>query len=100
MQIGPWKFTNPVVVAPMDGVTNRPDRRLCKAFGGPYATSEMAASNPQHWDTANTARRLDQEGEPNPISIQLTGADPEMMELSARFNILRGAKTIDINMGP
>src|SRR5690625_7821190 len=59
----------------------------------------MAASNPQLWDTVKTARRLNHEGEPDPIAIQLTGADPEMMAQAARFNIERGAKIIDINMG-
>src|SRR5690625_1605811 len=98
MQIGPWKFTNLVVVAPMAGVTDRPYRRLCKALGAQYAISEMAASNPQRWDTVKTARRLNHEGEPDPIAIQLTAADPEMLAQAARFNIERGANIIDINM--
>ncbi|HLR82863.1 MAG TPA: tRNA dihydrouridine synthase DusB [Paenalcaligenes sp.] len=99
MQIGPWKFSNRVFVAPMAGVTDRPYRRLCKALGAEYAVSEMAASNPQLWDTVKTSRRLDHEGEPDPIAIQLTGADPDMMAEAAKFNIDRGAQIIDINMG-
>src|SRR5690625_1591749 len=99
MQIGPWKFTNPVVVAPMAGVTDRPYRRLCKALGAYYAIIEMAAINPQLCDTVKHASRLTHEGEPYPIAIHLTGADPEMMAQAARINIERGAKTIDINMG-
>jgi len=99
MQIGPWTFNNRVFVAPMAGVTDRPYRRLCKALGAEYAVSEMAASNPQLWDTVKTSRRLNHEGEPDPIAIQLTGADPDMMVEAALFNIDKGAKIIDINMG-
>src|SRR5690625_5443826 len=83
MQIGPWKFSNRVFVAPMAGVTDRPYRRLCKALGAEYAVSEMAASNPQLWDTVKTARRLDHEGEPDPIAIQLTGADRKSTRLNS-----------------
>jgi|SRR5690625_737240 len=99
MQIGSWSFTNRVFVAPMAGVTDRPYRRLCKTLGAEYAVSEMAASNPQLWDTVKTARRLNHEGEPDPVAIQITGADPDMMAQAARYNIERGAQIIDINMG-
>jgi len=99
MRIGPWTFSNRVFVAPMAGVTDRPYRRLCKALGAEYAVSEMAASNPQLWDTVKTARRLNHDGEPEPIAIQLTGANPEMMAKAAVFNIKKGAQIIDINMG-
>lgn len=99
MQIGNWLFTNPAVVAPMAGVTDRPYRRLCKALGAEYAVTEMAASNPKLWDSVKTARRLDHTGEPDPIAVQITGSDPDMMAEAALFNIDKGAHIIDINMG-
>lgn len=99
MQIGPWQLPNKVFVAPMAGVTDRPFRRLCKRLGAGYAVSEMAASNPQLWDTIKTARRLNHEGEVDPIAVQILGADPDMMAQAAVFNIEKGAKIIDINMG-
>ena len=99
MQIGSWTFPNRVFVAPMAGVTDRPFRQLCKKLGAGHAVSEMAASNPALWDSVKTARRLDHTGEIDPITVQIAGADPAMMAQAARYNIERGARIIDINMG-
>lgn len=99
MQIGSWTFPNPVFVAPMAGVTDRPYRRLCKALGAGHAVSEMAASNPKLWHSVKTSRRVDHTGEPDPVAVQIAGSDPAMMAEAAVFNIQKGAKIIDINMG-
>lgn len=99
MRIGSWQFNSPAFVAPMAGVTDRPYRRLCKALGAEYAVTEMAASNPRLWNSVKTARRLDHTGEPDPIAVQITGSDPNMMAEAALFNIDKGAHIIDINMG-
>jgi tRNA-dihydrouridine synthase B len=99
MRIGSWTLPHPVFVAPMAGVTDRPYRRLCKALGAAYAVSEMAASNPKLWNSVKTARRLNHEGETEPVAVQIAGSDPAMMAEAARFNIEKGAHIIDINMG-
>ncbi|MEI2416666.1 tRNA dihydrouridine synthase DusB [Orrella sp. JC864] len=99
MRIGPWLLPNNVFVAPMAGVTDRPFRQLCKKLGAGYAVSEMAASNPQLWESVKTSRRLDHRGEIDPIAVQIAGADPAMMAEAAVFNVRRGAQIIDINMG-
>lgn len=83
----------------MAGVTDRPYRKLCKRLGAGYAVSEMAASNPLLWDSVKTSRRLDHDGEIDPIAVQIAGADPDMMAEAAVFNIKKGARIIDINMG-
>jgi len=99
MQIGQWTLPNNVFVAPMAGVTDRPFRQLCKTLGAGHAVSEMAASNPRLWDSVKTSRRLDHAGEIDPIAVQIAGADPDMMAEAARFNVEKGARIIDINMG-
>lgn len=99
MRIGPWTFPNRVFVAPMAGVTDRPYRQLCKRLGAGYAVSEMAASNPRLWDSVKTSRRLDHRGEMDPVAVQIAGSDPDMMAEAAVFNIGKGARIIDINMG-
>jgi len=99
MQIGQWTFPNRVFVAPMAGVTDRPFRQLCKRLGAGHAVSEMAASNPALWDSVKTARRLDHDGEIDPVTVQIAGADPQMMAQAAVYNIGKGARIIDINMG-
>ena len=99
MFIGSWSLPNPVFVAPMAGVTDRPYRKLCKMLGAGYAVSEMAASNPRLWNSVKTSRRLDHTGEIDPIAVQIAGSDPAMMAEAAVFNVSKGARIIDINMG-
>ena len=99
MKIGPWTLPNNVFVAPMAGVTDRPFRQLCKRLGAGHAVSEMAASNPALWNSVKSSRRLNHDGEIAPVAVQIAGADPAMMAEAAVFNILKGARIIDINMG-
>ena len=99
MRIGPHPLPNNVAVAPMAGVTDRPFRQLCRRLGAGYAVSEMVAANPRLRDTAKSRRRLDHEGEPAPVAVQIAGADPALMADAARYNVAHGAQVVDINMG-
>ena len=99
MQIASHILPNALFVAPMAGVTDRPFRQLCRAFGAGYAVSEMVTSRRDLWHTLKTSRRADHAGEPGPIAVQIAGTDAAMMAEAARHNIERGAQIIDINMG-
>jgi len=99
MRIGSHTLRNNLFVAPMAGVTDRPFRQLCKKFGAGLAISEMVASNSLLWGSEKTRRRANHDGEVEPISVQIAGADPVMMAEAARYNVERGAQIIDINMG-
>ena len=99
MQIGPHKLKNNLLVAPMAGVTDRPFRQLCKKLGAGMAVSEMVSSNSLLWGSEKTLRRANHEGETEPRSVQIAGADPAMMAEAARYNADNGAQIIDINMG-
>lgn len=99
MQIGKYKLENNLVLAPMAGVTDRPFRQLCKQLGAGMAVSEMVSSNSLLRGSAKTLRRANHEGESLPRSVQIAGADPQMMADAARFNESEGAEIIDINMG-
>jgi tRNA-dihydrouridine synthase B len=99
MQIGSHTLRNNLFVAPMAGVTDRPFRQLCKKFGAGLAVSEMVASNSLLWGSEKTLRRANHDGEVEPISVQIAGADPAMMAEAARYNVDKGAQLIDINMG-
>jgi len=99
MQIGPHKLKNNLIVAPMAGVTDRPFRMLCKRMGAGMAVSEMVASNSLLYGSEKTKRRANHEGEVDPISVQIVGADPGMLAQAARYNVDHGAQIIDINMG-
>lgn len=99
MKLGQHTLSNNLFVAPMAGVTDRPFRQLCKKLGAGYAVSEMIASNAMLWNSAKTLRRANHDGEVEPISVQIAGADPAMMAEAALLNVDRGAQIIDINMG-
>ncbi len=99
MQIGPYKLRNNLVVAPMAGVTDRPFRQLCKRLGAGMAVSEMVTSNSLLHGSEKTRRRANHEGETEPKSVQIAGADPKMLIEAARYNVDNGAQIIDINMG-
>ena len=99
MRIGTHLLKNRLVVAPMAGVTDRPFRQLCKKLGAGMAVSEMVTSNSLLYGSAKTQRRANHEGEVDPISVQIAGADPLMMAEAARYNVDHGAQIIDINMG-
>jgi len=99
MYIGPYVLPNRVFVAPMAGVTDRPFRQLCRRLGAGYAVSEMVTSRPDLMRSLKTSQRANHDGEPGPIAVQIAGTDAPMMADAARYNIDRGARIIDINMG-
>jgi tRNA-dihydrouridine synthase B len=97
--IGPHKIDPPLILAPMAGVTDKPFRQLCKRLGAGYAVSEMTSSNPRLWRTRKSVQRLDHEGEPAPIGVQIAGAEPQALAAAARHAVDNGAEIVDINMG-
>ena len=99
MRIGPCQLKNNLIVAPMAGVTDRPFRMLCKSMGAGMAVSEMVSSNSLLYGSEKTKRRANHEGEVDPISVQIVGADPKMLAQAAQYNVAEGAQIIDINMG-
>ncbi|CAG9934267.1 tRNA dihydrouridine synthase DusB [Candidatus Nitrotoga arctica] len=99
MRIGPYHLKNNLIVAPMAGVTDRPFRMLCKSMGAGMAVSEMVSSNSLLYGSEKTKRRANHDGEVDPISVQIVGADPKMLARAAQYNVDEGAQIIDINMG-
>jgi len=99
MQIGPYNLPNKLVLAPMAGISDRPFRSICKDFGVGFTVSEMVASNPDLRDYKKTRLKADYEGEKGLGSVQIVGTDPKQMADAAIYNVQRGARIIDINMG-
>ena len=84
MRIGPYSLDNNVGLAPMAGGTDLPIRPLCRRLGAGFCPSEMLTSDTRLWDTDKSRRRLDHAGEPEPVIVQIAGADPGMMADAAR----------------
>ncbi|MDA0119847.1 tRNA dihydrouridine synthase DusB [Vibrio sp. T11.5] len=99
MKIGNHQLKNNLIVAPMAGVTDRPFRELCLRYGAGMAVSEMMSSNPKLWKTSKSKQRMVHEGESGIRSVQIAGADPQLMADAAQFSVENGAQIIDINMG-
>jgi tRNA-dihydrouridine synthase B len=99
MKIGAHQLRNGLLVAPMAGITDRPFRRIARRMGAGLAVSEMISSRPELRESRKTRLRQDHAGESGPISVQIAGADPQMLAEAARYNAGLGADIIDINMG-
>ena len=99
LTIGPHSINPGLILAPMAGVTDRPFRQLCRRLGAGLVVSEMVTADTQLWHHRKTQARLDHQGEPGPISVQIVGTEPEQLAEAARCNVDRGADIIDINMG-
>lgn len=98
-KIGPYQLDNPLVLAPMAGVTDLPFRRLCHDRGAGMVVTEMLTSDTRLWSSDKSRTRLPHADEPGIVAVQIAGADPEMLAAAARMNVTLGAQIIDINMG-
>ena len=99
LKIGGVEITDPVVLAPMSGVTDMPFRRLVKSCGVGLVVSEMIASKAMIHAAKKTMKMATHCAEEHPMSVQLAGCEPEVVAEAARLNEDRGAALIDINMG-
>jgi tRNA-dihydrouridine synthase B len=99
IEIGPVKLSDPVILAPMSGVTDLPFRRLVKRHGAPLVVSEMIASEAMVRQTRQSLKMAETMAEEQPMSVQLAGCEPHVMAEAARLNEDRGAQIIDINFG-
>src|ERR1700735_513059 len=92
-------LADPVLLAPMTGVSDLAFRRLVKSFGVGMVVSEMIASRAMIMETKNTLRRASHTPEEFPMAVQLAGCEPDVMAEAAKLNEDRGAQIIDINFG-
>ena len=99
MKIGSFELANPVIAAPMAGVSDKPYRQLCRENGAGLVVSEMLTSKPELRHSTKSRYRADLSGEPGPIVVQLVGTEPALLAEAAKHNVGNGAQIIDINMG-
>jgi len=99
IQIGPVRIEQPVILAPMTGVTDLPFRKLVKRYGAGLTVTEMIASQAMVRETRQSLQKCAWDPSEEPVSMQLAGCDPAVMAEAAKLNEDRGAAIIDINMG-
>ena len=99
-QLGGLTIANRVVLAPLAGIGNWFVRLQAKRHGAGLVTSEMVSSHAIHYRNQRTCTELLRiHPDEHPVSMQLFGADPDVMESAAERVAAAGADLIDINMG-
>lgn len=90
---------NPVVAAPMAGISDRPARLIAREYGCGLAYTEMISAKALTYQNKKTYLLMNMEDEQQPISMQIFGSEPDIMAEGARIMQEYGAQIIDINMG-
>ena len=99
IHIGDIALADPVILAPMSGITDLPFRRLVKRLGAGLVVSEMIASQAMIRHTRQSMKLATGCAEEFPMAVQLAGCEPEVMAEAAHLNADRGAAIIDVNFG-
>src|ERR1700691_1563366 len=98
ISIGPIALPNPVLLAPMSGVTDAPFRRMVAGQGAGLVISEMTACAALAEGKRMARRRIEDHGAGLHV-VQLAGCEARWMAEGARIAEDAGADIIDINMG-
>ena len=93
------RVEEPVILAPMSGVTDLPFRRLAKQLGAGMVVSEMIASWAMIRENRKTLAMSEVDGCGGISALQLAGCEPAAVAEAARMGVDRGADLIDINFG-
>ena len=90
---------NPLVLAPMAGITDLPFRIICREMGAGIVYSEMVSAEALVRDQQRTLSLLATDPRERPVAFQLFGSKPASLARSARILSEREIDLIDINMG-
>lgn len=89
----------PLLLAPMEDVTDVAFRLLCKRFGADMVYTEFVSSDALIRDVASTKRKLVIDAEERPAAIQIYGRDIDAMVEAARISEEAGPDILDLNFG-
>ena len=89
----------PLLLAPMEDVSDPPFRRLCKMHGADLMYSEFISSEGLIRDAIKSRKKLDIFDYERPVGIQIFGGDEEAMALSAKIVETAEPDLVDINFG-
>lgn len=100
MKIGKVNFGDrPIVLAPMEDVTNPPFRKCCKSYGADWMYTEFVSSDALVRNVERTLKKLTIDEEERPVTIQIYGKDPEALAGAAKIAAEANPDFIDINFG-
>ena len=99
LKIGDVTLDNPIILAPMAGVTDLPFRLLCREQGAGLVCMEMVSAKAIYYQNKNTEELLTIHPKEVPASLQLFGSDPAILaEMAAKIEG-RPFSILDFNMG-
>jgi nifR3 family TIM-barrel protein len=98
MQIGSLKLDNPIISAPMAGISDLPYRLIMKRHGAALVFTEMISANGLFFNGKATRELLKSAPEECPLGVQLFGEDPERLAEATR-SVEEDGELIDLNMG-
>ena len=99
LKVGTLQLANPVILAPMAGVTDPPFRKIVSWYRPGLICGEMVSAMALHYNSKRTKELIGVDPTIKPVSIQIFGSDPAVMAEAARTIEAYGADIIDINMG-
>lgn len=98
--IGKVHIENPVVVAPLAGVSNIAFRRISKQFGAGLVCNEMVSDKALYYASKKTFEMCRCDSHEHPVSFQLFGHDMDTVVYAAKFlDKQTDCDIIDFNMG-
>ncbi len=89
----------PLLLAPMEDVTDQSFRLLCKEYGADMMYTEFISSDGLIRDAAKSLKKLDIAPEERPVGVQIYGNEVEPMVEAARIAASVRPDVIDINFG-
>ena len=89
----------PLLLAPMEDVTDIGFRRLCKRFGAKMVYTEFVSAEALVRDVKSTLRKLNISDDERPVGIQIYGRDTDAMVEAAKMVEQAGPDLIDLNFG-
>ena len=99
-KIGPIQLPEfPLLLAPMEDVSDPPFRAVCKVNGADLMYSEFISSEGLIRDAMKSRQKLDFSEEERPFGIQIFGGDEDAMAMSARICETVNPDLVDINFG-
>ena len=99
LKIGPLQLANPLLLAPLSGISDLPFRLLAKEQGCALAFSEMISAEGLSRKARATLKLLKSQPEERPFGVQIFGPEPEILAEAAKAVEGWGGDLVDINMG-
>lgn len=99
LKIGNVELPNPLILAPMAGVTDLPFRFLCREQGAGMVCMEMVSAKAVSFHNKNTEKLMQTSPGEHPVSLQLFGSEPDIISEIAREIEERPFDILDLNMG-